>query len=149
MTIASSETRSRPADSIASASRSVSVRRGAAKLRSSRSTPSCQARTTTALGLGGHVYPQLGAPSLGEQLDSQGGSGGHPADDRPGHDGHLATVTVPVAEDGRVASAGHAGGTGSFAAAPTGWAGCDAGPGPRAVSGFETDSSRRDASQAT
>ena len=55
-------------------------------VRSSASTPSCQARTWTLLGLGRHLRPQLGAAALGEQLDAQRRAAGHAGDDRPDHD---------------------------------------------------------------
>ena len=42
------------------------------------------------LGLGGHVGTELGAPTVGQQLDPERGPGRHRRHDRPGEDGHLA-----------------------------------------------------------
>ena len=74
--------RDRPA-SIASASRSTSVRRGARNMPVERLHAVLPDADVDGLGLGGDVGPQLGAAPLGEQLDPQRRPGRHRRDDRP------------------------------------------------------------------
>ena len=68
---------SRPPVSIASPSRSTSVRRGALNVRSIACDPVVPGVDVDVLGLGGHVGPQLGPAPLGEELDPQRRPGRH------------------------------------------------------------------------
>ena len=76
--MAPSDTMSRWGASIASASRSISVRARGVEPTVEQLDPVLPGVDRHGLGLGGHVDPELRAAPLGQQLDAQGRPGGHP-----------------------------------------------------------------------